>query len=402
MSYSPPSVGPAGLTIPSYADILNDNIEKFLAIYGQNQYVGDDSAIYEFLSIVSLKQSDCCQALQYVYNQSSPLTAIGAGLDRIVKLNGIARIPYTYSTAVLTIIGTSGTVIKNGVAQDENGNQWLLPTPVTIPSGGTISVIGTCTTPGNITAEPGTIIIIASPVGGWASVTNASAAIPGQPIETDSQLRARQAISVSVPSLTRLAATVADLEATPGVTRLNVLENPTGGTDIYGNPGHSITCVVDGTALELAIATAIYANRGIGCLTNGLINGSSAVNTVTVNVTDPFTGYVMPISYLTPDYVPIYGSMAVHLLAGGTSATIAQIQAAIVNYLNSLEIGEPVVYSEIYGAALTARSNPDEPTFSIRAVAIADTPSPTGTSDISLQFYEVAQGITANVSVVSV
>lgn len=403
MSYAPPSIGPAGITIPSYNDILADNIEQYLKIYGANQYVGQDSAIYQLLSILSLKMSDTCQGLQYDFNQSSPLTAIGAGLDRIVKLNGIARLPYTYSTAVVTVTGTPGTVIGNGVAQDTNGNQWLLPQPtVTIPGGGSINVTATCTTPGNITAEPGTISIIATPAGGWTGVTNAAAAIPGTPIETDSQLRARQAISVAVPSITLLSGTVADLLATPGVTRLNVSENPTGAVDANGNPPHSITAVVDGTATHLAVATAIYNNRGIGCLTNGDVNGSPTGETVTVVVTDPDTGYTMPISFLTPSYIPIYVSMNVHLLAGGTSATLAQIKADIVAYLNSLDIGEPCVYSELYGAALNARSNPDMPTFSIRAVTSGTAPSPVGTADIPMAFNEVSEGIGANVLITSV
>lgn len=401
--YAPPSIGMAGLTIPSYLDILDDNIEQYLKIYGANQYVGIDSAIYQLLSILSLKQSDCCNQLQYNYNQSSPLTAVGAGLDRLVKLNGIARLPYTYSVATVTVVGTPGTVITNGVAQDVNGKQWLLPQPsITIPDGGTIDVTATCTTPGNITAEPDTIDIIASPVGGWLSVNNAAAATVGTPIETDSQLRARQAISVSVPSLTRLAATIADLKATPGVTRLNVSENPTGGVDSFGNPAHSITAVVDGTATDLAVATAIYANKGIGALTNNEIDGSPTAESKSVVVNDPATDYPTTIGFLTPSYVPVFVSMSIHLLAGGTSATLVQIHDDIVAYLNSLEIGEAVVYSELYGAALNARSNPDMPTFSIRAVTSGLAASPSGTADLPMDFYEVSQGISGNVVITSV
>ena len=402
MAYAPPTIGSAGLTIPSYNDILEDNLEQFLAIYGANEYVGEDSQPYQFISILSLKMSDTCQQLQFVWNNRSPVSAIGAGLDSLVKLNGIARKPYTFSTATLTIVGTPGTVINNGLAQDVNGNQWALPATVTIPGGGSISVTGTCTTPGNVTAEPSTINIIASPVGGWSTVNNSAAAVPGNPVETDSQLRARQAISVAIPSITLLAGTVADLLATPGVTRLNVLENQTSAVDTYGNPPHSITCVVDGDATDLAIATAIYQNRGIGCDTNGDVDGSPTGNTVVVDVTDPDTGYVMPISFLTPTYVPIYVTLNIHLLAGGTSATLAQIQADVVAYLNSLGIGETIVFSELYGAALNARSNPDAPTFSIRSVFSGTGASPSGTSDIAMLFYQVAQGLTPNVVVNSV
>jgi uncharacterized phage protein gp47/JayE len=399
--YFAPTIGASGLSVPTYQEILADNIQQFLRIYGANEYVGEDSAIYQFISVLSLKQSDTLQALVFAYNQSSPATAIGAGLDRLVKLNGLARLPYTYSTAVLTITGVVGTVITNGAAQDASGNIWLLTTPVTIPSGGSIQVLGTCTTPGNVTAEVGAIDIIATPQGGWTSVTNASPANPGTPIETDSQLRARQAISVALPSKTMLDGTVADLLAIPGVTRLNVLENYTSGTDIYGNPPHSITCVVEGGTNQ-EIAEAIYLNRGIGCYTNGDVDGSSTPQTVTVVITDPDTGYPLNINFLTPSYLPIFVTMNVHLLAGGTSATLAAIQSAIVTYLDSLEIGENVVYSELWGAALNARSNPDMPTFSIHSVYSGFSASPVGTSDLTLLFYQVSEGISGNVVINSV
>lgn len=401
MSYVPPSVGPAGLTIPVYEDILDDNLAGYLAIFGANQYVGQDSAIYQLISVISLKIADVMEGLQYVYNQFGALTAVGAGQDRIYKLNGIARLPYTYSTASLTVVGTPGTVINNGAVQDSNGFTWLLPPVVTIPGGGTITVTVTCTTPGNVTAEPNAIDIIATPIGGWTSATNPAIAAPGDPIETDSQFRARQSISTAVPSKTMLAGTTADIAAIPGVTRLNVLENFTGAVDIFGNPPHSLTCVVEG-GTEAAISQAIYNNRGIGPGTNGEVNGSPTPQTVTVVVLDPITGYPTPISYLTPTYVPIFVSMSVHGLAGFTSATLAAIQAAVVEYLNSLEIGESIVYSELYGAALNARSNPDMPTFSIRSVTSGLAASPSGTVDIPLNFYQVAEGVSVNVVITSV
>ena len=70
MPYVAPVVGPAGLTIPSYQDILKNLIDGFLSIYGANQYVGTDSAIYQFCSIIAVKLSDTEEALQLAYNQS--------------------------------------------------------------------------------------------------------------------------------------------------------------------------------------------------------------------------------------------------------------------------------------------------------------------------------------------
>jgi len=370
MAYFAPYVDASGLHICGYPDIIQDNVADFKQIYGSSQYCNPDSAIYQLLSIVSLKQYDTFQAIQLAYNQSSPLTAVGAGMDRVVKINGLARLPYTFSTAPVVITGTVGTVIANGFVQDTSGNQWALPTTVTISTGGSITVTVTYTTPGAIVAEPGTITTIATPIGGWTGATNPSVSIPGSPVETDSQLRARQAISVALPSSTRLAGTIADVLAVPGVVNLATFENPTGtvsdGVTIYGYPAgtplpaglpaHSITVVVLG-GTDLAIATAIYDNRGIGCYTNG---------TTSQVVVDPNTGYSMTMRFYRPTPVPIYVNIPVHPLPGFTSATLAAIQAGVVNYLNSLKIGESVVYSELIGACLNARPDPDSPLFSIR------------------------------------
>jgi uncharacterized phage protein gp47/JayE len=371
--YAPPSVGPAGLTVSSYASILADNLQAFLNIYGANQYVAPDSAIYQLLSIISLKQSDTNLGLQLNYNQSSPGTAVGAGLDRVVKMNGIARLPFTYSTAALVCTGTVNLVLTNAFAQDQVGNLWALPSPLTL-LGGSVTVTATCTTPGNVSAEPGTINIKASPINGWATVTNPYAAVPGSPVEADSKLRARQAVSVALPALTPIAATVAAVLATPNVTRVapgyptpggpgTSIENPTGAADYWTNPAHSITMVVEG-GTDAAVGLSIYLKKTIGCFTNG---------TTSVIVTDPNTGYTETISFYRPSYVEPYIGMYLQGLAGFTTTTVAAVQTALVNYLNSLAIGEEVTYSALWSVALSVTPNISQPEFSIKGVTLGST-----------------------------
>lgn len=368
--YVAPYVGPTGLVVSNYTSILNDNLQAYLNIYGSSQYVGPDSAVYQLLSILSLKQADQNAALQLVYNQSSPQTAVGAGLDRVVKMNGLARLPYTFSTAPLTLTGTAGTVLTNAYAQDQNGNLWAIPSPTTI-TGGSVTVVGTCTTPGNITADAGTITIRATPVDGWTAVTNATAATVGDPVEPDSSLRARQAISVALPALTPIASTIAAVLAITGVTRVapgyptpggpgTSIENPTGSTDSWNNPAHSITMVVEGGA-TLDVASAIYAKKTIGCLTNG---------TTTQAVTDPNTGYVENISFYRPTYVQPYIGVYLSPLTGYSSAVLSAVQTALVDYLNSLSIGEAVIYSSLYGAITGVMPNPAQPEFSVKALTL--------------------------------
>ena len=395
MSYAAPAITSAGLSISSYSDILADNLEQYLAAYGQNAYLGPDTAIYQFISVLSLKHYDCTQGLQMNYTNRAPQSAMGAAMDSLFKLNGLARKAASYSTCPVTLSGTPRAVITDGFVSDSNGNQWQLPSPVMIGSGGTVTVTATCTELGAISAAAGTITNMAAGLtGGWTGVANAVAATAGQAVEADSAFRARQSVSQALPSQTRLAGTKAAIAAVPGVTLYNVFDNPTGTTDSFGTPAHSLTCVVQG-GTDLAVATAIFNNCGIGCLTNGAT--PSEAGSTSVNVSDPNTGDVAAIGFYRPSIVPVYVSISVHGLAGWTTAFEAQIQAAVAAYLNSLAIGEPVVWSSLMQAALSVMPNASAPAFSIRALTSDVAASPTGTSDLAMNFYQVCSGVAANV-----
>ncbi len=395
MAYAAPTITSAGLTVPSFSDIQESLLQAYQSIYGSTAYLGNDSSDYQWISALALKLSDNMSLCQLAYNARSPLTAIGVDLDSIVKLNGIARLSASASTAVLTLTGTAGTVINNGIISDVNGILWALPSSVTIGTGGTISVTAACQQSGAVSAAPNTITI---PVGGftagWTGVTNPSAAVLGTPVESDSQLRARQSISTALPSSTRLAGTKAEIEAVPGVTRTNVLENQTSVTDSYGNESHSLTCVVEG-GTNLAVATAIFTNRGIGCNTLG----ATATTMTEVPVTDPNSGNVTTIGFIRPTYIPIYINLTVNgLTSAFTTATQTAIINALVTYLNSLEIGETVSYSALMAIAMSQNASLVSPSYSVTAMTTGVSSPPTGTSDINLTFYQVAQGSSSNIN----
>ena len=406
--YIAPFLDPiAGLVLPSYQSIIDDLISGYLAIYPQVVYLGTDTAKYQEISIFSLKIYDANLASQVAYNARSPLTAIGSDLDSIVKLNGLARLPASYSTAPLTVSGAPQTPITNGRVTDSQGNVWALPVDVTIPNSGSITVGITCQTTGAVQAAANTITTISGgATAGWTGATNPSPALPGLPVEADSQLRSRQALSVAAPSLTRLASTIAAIAAAPGVTRYatgnptpdsgpgSSIENPTGAVDYWGNPPHSISMVVEG-GLDLDVATAIYQKRGLGVYTNP----DSTAGSRSVPVTDPNTGTVMTIGFQRPSYIPVYVTMILNPLAGYTSATLAAVQTAIVQYLNSLQIGETVTFSSFYAIAQSVMPSLLTPQFSITSLFTGLSASPSGTVDLVLDYYQVAQGISANVIV---
>lgn len=387
MAYVAPYIDSTGLHLPAYNDIRDDLIAQFQSIYGSSVYLGTDSADYQFISVMSLRIYDVMQAIQLAYNSRSPVTSIGAALDSIVKLNGITRKSASYSVCQITVTGIAGTVITNGVVKDPSGNKWSLPSSVTIGAGGFITVTAICQVIGAVSALVGNLSGIDTPTAGWVSVTNASAAVAGQPIESDSQLRARQVLSVSLPSNTLLAGTIAAIAIV--ATRYNVLQNVTNAEDSNHLIGHSIWAVVEG-GTDAQIAEAIFYNKGPGCGTNG---------TTTAAITDSLSNIIDNIKFSRPTLVPIYVSLTVQLLAGGTSATLVSIHDAVVAYLNSLQIGEMVTRSALFGAALSVMPNLSLPLFSVTIVTLALTATPTVTADLVLAFNEVAQGISGHVIV---
>lgn len=389
MSYFAPYIDSTGIRIPAYADIVADLVAQAKQIYGQDIYLEPDSQDYQLLSIVAAKANDANLFLQAVYNARGPATSVGSGLDVVVGVNGLVRGAATYSTAPASLAGTAGAVIAGGVAGDDNGNQWSVPSPTTIGPSGTTNVTVTATTPGPIAASAGQINQIVTPMLGWTGITNTAAATLGVAQETDSVLRARQAFSTAQPSKTLLEGTQGAIAAVPGVTRFVLYENDQATADAFGNPGHSITAVVEGGD-DLAVATAIWLRKGGGPLANG---------TTQEILTDSY-GLQTTIGFYRPAYQQIDVTLNIKKLTGFTSATSDAIQGAVVNYLNAVGLGATSLpLSSLWGASLATMANLAQPTFSITSLTAALHGQPQGTADIPLAFATTTQGVAANIVV---
>jgi uncharacterized phage protein gp47/JayE len=110
----------------------------------------------------------------------------------------------------------------------------------------------------------------------------------------------------------------------------------------------------------------------------------------------------MSISFLRPTYVEIYVSLNVSGLFGFTTATQDAIKAALVSYLNSLQIGESVTVSALYAAAMSVSPSLTQPLFSIQSLKVGTSASPSDSSDIAIDFDEVAQSDTSKIVITTV
>lgn len=394
MAYFAPYIDETGFHYPTYQDIVDDMVAGAKSIFGNDLYLENDSADYQLISIFALKTYDTMQGMAMAYNARSPVTAVGVGLDAVVKLNGIARKAGSRSTADVVITGTAYTQIVNGSVKDANDVIWDLPSNVSIPTSGTTTATVTCSETGPVAAGANEINKINTPTYGWLSVTNPAAAVPGVETETDAELRVRQAESVAGPSQTMLAGTYAAIKAITNVQRVAVYENDTDSsavdptTNPYGLPPHSITCVVEGGDAG-DIADAILRHKGIGCYTNG-----DVIETIT-----DAGGYANTIRFYRPTAVPIYVDIKLVPYTGYMSTMADEVKAAIVEYLTGFAISADVSVSLLAAVAIGVNPDPKNPAFGISWVKVDTSSPPSGTTDISIDYDEVVSIDAADVTV---
>jgi uncharacterized phage protein gp47/JayE len=373
------SVTAAGISRPSFSDIYETLQAKFKSIYGSDAYILPDSQDGQMLAVVAKAIDDCNAACQAAYSAFSPATAQGAALSNNVKLNGIARAVATHSTVDLFLVGTVGTQINGGVVSDTSGNRWLLPTTVTIPIAGSITVTATSEEAGAIQVSTGTVTKIETPTLGWTSSTNPSASAPGAPVETDAALRQRQTVSVTQPSRTVLGGILGAVLALPGVTAARAYENDTSAVDANAQPAKSIALVVKG-GVNADIASAILMKKTPGCLTHG---------TTTAAVSDTMGVGPYNINFFRPTNVPILVAITIKARPGYATAIGTAIKQAIVDYINLLGIGVRVDLGKLYLPAQFFGA-PDSAKFEVDVLQIAASPGPVASADVSIPYTSIA------------
>lgn len=396
MAYFSPYIDETGIHIPNYIDLRDQLIEEMKQIFGQDIYIENDSADYQMISILAKKIFDSYSMGMLVYNNRTPNTAIGTGLDNNVAFADIQRKSSTYSSVQLTITGANGTSLKGCYALDENDNRWNIPDTV-IPETGMITVDAICSVSGNISALPNTVNKIGTPLFGWYSVNNNNAAIPGTDVETDAELRGRFSLAIRSPSLTVFESLSAAISALEGVSRISGFENDTSaestGTEPpnipAGLPPHSVTFIVEGGEDD-QVAKAIYSKKTPGCYTNG----TTAVQIVSE------MGNIITIRFYRPTYVEVFAQIKVTKLPYWNDRYSDEIKNAIYDYIKGLEISDDVYNSMIWFVANSVMSDFANPAFVIKEVLLGKEEGSLTNSDVVVNFNEAAETSVSNITVV--
>lgn len=348
---------------------------QYQTIYGNDVYLQPDSQDGQFIAVLAQALFDVASVGGSIYNSFSPVTAQGTGLSRNVKINGLSRQVPSFSTVTLTVVGTAGTFITGGVAQDSLQQKWDLP-DTTIPDAGTIDVVATAEVVGAIAADASTITTIFTPTLGWQTVNNAAAATPGAPVETDAQLRIRQTQSTANPSLTVVDGTAGAIENTTGVTKQRTYENDTGSTDGNGIPAHSICSVVVGGD-DVAVAQVIALHKTPGAGTFG----------DTTELVYDAHGMPLNINFQRAAVAEIQATITIAAGVGWSTDFETDIIAAIAAAINAGQIGDTVLYSRMFSPAYLNGAAEGQ-TYTVSTITLGKNGGGQSAANISLDFDE--------------
>lgn len=320
-----------GITAPAYDEVLEYYKEKARGIFGSDINLDADTEDGQAIAIFAASMNDVNSAIIAAYNAYNPTTAIGAALDGAVKTNGISRHEATHSRVDLKIVGQYGTVIRNGVAIDSSGNKWDLPETVSIPRSGEATATATAEDEGAVAAPAGSVTKIGTPTRGWQSVTNPSAATVGSAVESDAELRARQALSTMQPTIGLWDGLIGSVRQIDGVQDVAGRHNDTGETSAEGIPAHSIALVVSGGDAA-DIASVIANKKSMGVPTYG---------STQVDFIDSL-GDLHLIKFSRPIDVPVTVEMTLEATETWLISNEDDVRERLGAYINGLAIGQSV------------------------------------------------------------
>ena len=198
-----------------------------------------------------------------------------------------------------------------------------------------------CTTDGAITPAIGDLTDIVTTYAGWDSVSNNVSANTGRLAESDTALRQRWNASLYTRSVGMTDSIASALMTLNGVTSAYVYENDSDTTDEDGRPPHSIEAVVNGGETD-EIGLTIWQKKAAGIDTYG---------SQSVSINDS-QGFPHTINFNRPLIVPIYLNITVteypeEALPPNARAMITE---AVLNYGNTLTVGNDVILQRFMGA----------------------------------------------------
>jgi uncharacterized phage protein gp47/JayE len=382
------------------AEIRAAIVADVQALISASMNTGSTSILGVLIGIIADALSDNEELAEEVYNMLNPDSAEGTALDNIAALTGTTRLAATQSTDIVSCTGTPATVLPAGRQVSLNTYVWETDGAETIIAAGVwvlghgytlgeycsngapdrvyvVITAGTSAGAGGPTgtgadivdntvhwryvgtglgvvdaevtaadygndpvAYAGNAATIDTPVSGWDIAQFKDDADIGIDEETDAALRLRRALLLTASGNATRDAIRADILSAVGVTECFVFVNDED-IAVGSLPPHSFEAVVLG-GTDVVVAQAILGTKSAGITTYGT---SSAVATDS-------EGGSHTMYFTRPSTVDLYVHCHVTHTTDYPTDGDTQIKAAVVAYGNSLDMGDDVIFVELYAAIL--------------------------------------------------
>jgi hypothetical protein len=362
-----------GFTPKSYDDIVSDIETRLKQEFGESFDTTPESPDGMLIRMMARFIYDQWLLAEAAYHGYNPSAITGIGLDNLVRLNGISRIENRPTTVAVQIAHVDeddiGQVVPAGTIIESNGTQFILGNSVILDG----EALATCTEIGAITILPNETWSVVSTLGFDVTITNAEAGVTGVVRETDPQLRARRERSVirsGTATAEAIYAAVADLD----LEFITIVENSTAATDpVTGLPPHSFMTVVVGST-EALVAQRIYENKPIGI---------QAYGNIIVPITDS-QGYTHEIGLSRPSEVDIVVEIEVVRPDNVALSSIRNIRDAVVEHINSIQIGMDVIWADLFAPATGASD------VIVKTIKVAKSGDTVDVADVPIEAFEQA------------
>lgn len=394
---------PQGFNLKPTTQIIDDINASLLANLSPTLNLTAASALGQVVGIAGADYGELWQLGQAVYSALDPDQAAGDQLASLALLTGTKKRAATPSVAkACTVNLDSGTYAIGALTAYPTNNPTSVFANLTAVtnSGATanFSVDFASVATGQILAPAGQLVIIASPVSGFNSITNPTDAIAGLPLETDPQLRVQRAAALQSGGGSTAgaiqSAIINQLGVAQGgdVLQCTVLSNDSDATDGNGHPPHSFEAIVLGVVSDSnadnAVAATIAATRTAG----DTAYGTNRSIVVTDSQGNPHT-----IGFTRPTTVPIYITITVqHDPTSPFTPTIASVQAALVSWAQASlgSGGQSVIIERVKSVALSVPGALD-----VTACFLGTAPSPSGTINVPISIRQIATLSSSNIGV---
>lgn len=389
-------VTPTGFVLKPYTVIVKEVSDAFKAAYGEDLDNSVDTPNGQLIGIISAAIAEVWEQCNAVYDAYNPNAATGISLRNIGVINYLPEQEAARSVVEVTFTGDSGTYIPSSIFQAQTTgipNTFHLLTDLTIPLSGTITAQMQADEYGEILAPAGTLTIINTPFGGLDSINNDEDAVPGRSTETDPEYRLRRNNSSTKASQNTEDALRTALLALTGVLDAVVYSNPSNVVDSYGFKPNSIAVVVEGGE-DQAVAQTIYGRKTSSIPTNGDIEIDIPNN----------AGILVPVYFYRNEEVTVYIKIEIEELTGFPVDGLTQIKQNVYDYLVGtynggipvFNLGDDVIVTKLYTPINLT------PGVSVSALLVDDVYPPVSSSNLLINFKQIASFSLDNIQVINI